>query len=185
MKVRVTAAFTDLDSLRGESWSAIERPEYPSWEACESAPQKGVEFRQRVELRLVSGHEVFSERRANGSGEFRGWVRHRDGSDPDSIGLLMFADAAPPPVRAGGLGADRGIDGAGARQTCTGTIAAEPDLARAHARRGRRRWPVLGQRRHAGCTQSADRKVSPAALRPCLSFGWASGWGCPGRQVMM
>lgn len=98
MKVRVTAAFTDLDRLRGESWSGLERPEYPPWEACEPAPQKGVEFRQRVELRLVSGHEVFRERRANGSGEFHGWVQHRDGSDPDALGLLMFADAAPPPI---------------------------------------------------------------------------------------
>jgi len=35
---------------------------------------KGIEFRQWAELRLVSGQEVFSERKTNGSGEFCGWV---------------------------------------------------------------------------------------------------------------
>ena len=98
LKVKVTAAYTDLDRLKGETWSLNERPQWPAWEDCEPAGDKGVEFRQRAELRLVSGREVFSERLANGSGVFEGWVAHRDGSDPDAISLLMFADAFPPPV---------------------------------------------------------------------------------------
>jgi acyl-CoA thioesterase len=98
LKVKVTAAYTDLDRLTGESWSAIERPQYPTWDECEPSGDKGIEFRQRAELRMVSGHEVFTERKTNGSGEFRGWVSHRDGSDPDVISLLMFADAFPPPI---------------------------------------------------------------------------------------
>jgi hypothetical protein len=51
-----------------------------------------------VELRLVSGKEVFSERKTNGSGEFCGWVQLRDGSAPDVMSLLMFADSFPPPI---------------------------------------------------------------------------------------
>ncbi|MEZ5502532.1 MAG: thioesterase family protein [Halioglobus sp.] len=98
LKVKVTAAYTDLDRLGGETWAAAGRPDYPSWEDCTPAGQKGLEFRQRAELRLVSGNEVFSERRTDGSGEFRGWVMHRDGSDPDVIALLMFADSFPPPI---------------------------------------------------------------------------------------
>jgi acyl-CoA thioesterase len=98
LRVKVTAAYTDLDKLNGETWSGEQRPDYPAWEACEPPPDKGLEFRQRADLRLVSGGEVFHERRTNGSGEFCGWVRHADGSDPDVIGLLMFADAFPPPV---------------------------------------------------------------------------------------
>ncbi|HEY6132098.1 MAG TPA: thioesterase family protein [Halioglobus sp.] len=102
LRVKVTAAYTELDSLAGESWSSVERPQYPSWEACappaRAAGDKPVEFRQRVELRLAAGGEVFSERRTNGSGEFRGWVQHRDGSAPDVISLLMFADSLPPPI---------------------------------------------------------------------------------------
>ena len=98
LRVKVTAAYTDLAGLQGENWSAAPAPQFPGWDACEPSGQKGVEFRQRSELRLVSGNEVFRKREPNGSGEFQGWVRHRDGSDPDAISLLMFADAFPPPV---------------------------------------------------------------------------------------
>lgn len=98
LKVKVTAAYTDLDKLGGENWSAVSRPRYPTWEECEAPPQKEIEFRQRAELRLASNTKVLSERTPDGSGEFRGWVRHRDGSDTDVISLLMFADAFPPPI---------------------------------------------------------------------------------------
>ncbi len=97
LRVKVTAAYTDLDRLSGESWSGVERPQYPAWEDCEPSGNK-VEFSQRVELRLVSGGEVFTERTLSGRGEFCGWVQHRDGSDPDVISLLMFADSVPPPI---------------------------------------------------------------------------------------
>lgn len=98
LKVKVMAAYTDLDRLKGETWSGKSRPRYPAWDDCEPAGDKGVEFRQRAELRLVSGREVFSERKTDGTGEFRGWVAHRDGSAPDVISMLMFADSFPPPI---------------------------------------------------------------------------------------
>jgi acyl-CoA thioesterase len=98
LKVKVTAAYTDLDRLKGETWSSVERPQWAAWDDCEPAGDKGVEFRQRAELRLVNGREVFSERVTNGTGVFDGWVAHRDGADPDVISLLMFADSFPPPV---------------------------------------------------------------------------------------
>lgn len=98
LKLKVTAAYTDLDRLAGETWSAAPPPQYPAWDECEATPNKGLEFRQRAELRLVSGKEVFSERKTDGSGEFCGWVMLRDGSDPDVISLLMFADSFPPPI---------------------------------------------------------------------------------------
>lgn len=99
LKVQVTAAYTDLSALQGESWSAKPRPQYPPWEDCTPTAQDHVEFfRERVEIRLVSGAEVFSRREPNGSGEFRGWIRLRDGAPPDPISLLMFADAFAPPA---------------------------------------------------------------------------------------
>lgn len=98
LKVQVTAAYTDLGTLQGESWSAASRPQYPGWDECEPTGQKRIEFRQRVDLQLVTGSEVFSKREPNGSGEFSGWMRHMDGADPDAISLLMFADAFPPPA---------------------------------------------------------------------------------------
>jgi acyl-CoA thioesterase len=41
LKVKVTAAYTDLEKLSGESWSAVDRPVYPAWDQCESPPDKG------------------------------------------------------------------------------------------------------------------------------------------------
>jgi acyl-CoA thioesterase len=99
LKVQVTAAYTDLSALAGETWSARPRPQYPPWEECTPSAQDHVEFfRDRVEIRLVSGAEVFSRREPNGSGEFCGWIRHRDGAAVDPIALLMFADAFAPPA---------------------------------------------------------------------------------------
>ena len=98
LKVKVTAAYTDLERLKGETWTSVPPPDIPAWDACEPSGDKGVEFRARAELRLAAGREVFSERRTNGSGEFLGWVRLRDDSEPDVISLLMFADSFPPPV---------------------------------------------------------------------------------------
>lgn len=97
LKVKVTAAYTDLANLSGENWQLNERPEFPAWEECESSGQK-VEYSSRVELRLVRGQEVFRDRAPNGTGEFCGWVQLRDGSDPTAISLLTIADAMPPPV---------------------------------------------------------------------------------------
>jgi acyl-CoA thioesterase len=99
LKVQVTAAYSELSQLSGETWSAKPRPVYPPWDECTPSGQERVEFnRERVDIRLVSGVEVFSKREPNGSGEFQGWIRHRDGTDPDILSLLMFADAFSPPV---------------------------------------------------------------------------------------
>ena len=57
LRVQVTAAYTDLDRLKGENWTGSPRPEYPAWNDCEPSGDKGVEFRQKAELRLVSGKE--------------------------------------------------------------------------------------------------------------------------------
>ena len=98
LKLQVTAAYTDLDSLQGENWSNSARPEFPSWDQCKPQGQNPVEFRDRVELRFVEGAEIFSGGKPNGSGEFRGWAQLCDGAAPDVISMLMFADAFPPPV---------------------------------------------------------------------------------------
>jgi acyl-CoA thioesterase len=98
LKVQVTAAYTDLAQQQGPSWSAAERPAYPSWDECMPGGDSTLEFRQRVEIRLVEGAGVFRGAAPSGRGEFRGWVRHADAAEPDLLSLLMFADAFPPPV---------------------------------------------------------------------------------------
>ncbi|MFV0477907.1 MAG: thioesterase family protein [Parahaliea sp.] len=97
LKVQVTAAYTDLYQLDGPDWCHVARPEYPAWDDC-MAGSASLEFTERVEVRLAQGGEVFVDGRPSGRGEYAGWVAHRDGSHPDPIGLLMFADAFPPPA---------------------------------------------------------------------------------------
>jgi acyl-CoA thioesterase len=98
LKVQVTAAYTEFDKLQGENWSRSPRPEYASWDDCEPLKDNPGEFRDRVELRFAEAGERFAKGETDGSGEFKGWVQHRDGAAPDLISLLMFADAFPPPV---------------------------------------------------------------------------------------
>jgi acyl-CoA thioesterase len=98
LKVVVSAAFTDLERLRGPDWTVVTPPHYPAWEACEANSNQQLEFAQRVEVRLVEGWEVFAGQAPGGRGEFCGWMAHADGADPDPLSLLMFADAMPPPV---------------------------------------------------------------------------------------
>src|SRR5690606_18599985 len=69
----------------------------PPFEACDSGDSQ-LEFASRVDVRLARGGELFRGGEPSGRGEFSGWVRHADGSDPDAISLLMFADAFPPPA---------------------------------------------------------------------------------------
>jgi acyl-CoA thioesterase len=98
LKVHVTAAYTDLDALQGDDWSNLPRPDYPAWDELDDPGNSRLEYRRSVDLRLVSGGEVFRGGEPDGSGTFRGWVRHADGADPDALSLLLFADAFPPPV---------------------------------------------------------------------------------------
>ncbi|MDP5064994.1 MAG: thioesterase family protein [Haliea sp.] len=98
LKVVVTAAYTTLERLQGPSWTSQERPSFPPWGACVSSGDSTLEFRQRVDIRLIEAASVFRGGGPSGAGEFCGWVQHADGAAPDAISLLMFADAFPPPV---------------------------------------------------------------------------------------
>ena len=98
IKVQVTAAFTTLDSLQGENWSRSERPHFTPRDECSVGGDSKLEFRQNVDLRIAEGGEVFRGEAPDGSGEYCGWGQLADGSDPDVISLLMFADAFPPPA---------------------------------------------------------------------------------------
>ena len=97
IKVHVTAVYTDLDNLEGEDWLATPRPEMAPWEDCESAANKRLEYRQKVDIWVDSTSNRYRDD-PDGSGELRGWLALADGSAPDVITLLMFADAFPPPI---------------------------------------------------------------------------------------
>jgi len=98
LKVQVTAAYTELKSLRGEDWAAEKVPDLPAMADCFAHQGSELEFHQRVDLRLAHGSGVFDDTGPDRSGEFSGYMQHRDGAPPDPLSLLMFADAFPPPA---------------------------------------------------------------------------------------
>lgn len=98
LKLRATAAYTDLDKLKGPDWTNVAPPDVPAFDGVPSPAMSHLEIHQSVEMRIVQGAEVFTEGQTNGSGEFIAWLAHKDGAAPQPIDLLMFADILPPPV---------------------------------------------------------------------------------------
>ncbi|MDG1986695.1 MAG: thioesterase family protein [Halieaceae bacterium] len=97
-KVILTAAYVDLNVSKGPNWSSFQADKIPVWDDCEIGANSGLEFRQRVDIRLASGGNVFRTGKPSGEGKIEGWLAHQDRTDPDVISLLMFADAMPPPA---------------------------------------------------------------------------------------
>jgi len=98
IKVQVTAVFTDLAMLSGPSMQLEQRPSLPEWNHCLAHRVRGVELRERVEMRFAGSARVFHGGQPDASGCFDSWIRWQDGSDPDLLSLLVFADALPPPA---------------------------------------------------------------------------------------
>ena len=98
LKLRATAAYTDLDQLNGPGWSNVAPPEVPAFDDVAAPAMSHLEIHQSIDLRMVQGSEVFTDGKTNDSGEFIAWLAHRDGAAPGPIDLLMFADIMPPPI---------------------------------------------------------------------------------------
>tara|TARA_E500000331_G_C17235813_1_gene704752 strand:+ start:1049 stop:1834 length:786 start_codon:yes stop_codon:yes gene_type:complete len=97
VKVQITAAYVDVNNMTGPSWTDLAPVEIPPWDECEDAGNTQLEFRQRVDIRLTSSGRVFEGSDPSGDARFDGWLAHKDGTDPDILSLIMFADALPPP----------------------------------------------------------------------------------------
>jgi len=97
LKVRATAAYTDIDRLRGETWINNTPPAMPAFEDCAHSSAHSLEIHERVDMRLIEGQGVFTGEPPSKSGEFVAWLQHRDGAPSDTIDLAMWADIMPPP----------------------------------------------------------------------------------------
>ena len=98
LKLRATAAYTDLDKLKGPDWTNVTPPDVPSMEDVQAPAMSHLEIHQSIDMRMVQGAEVFTEGKTTGTGEFVAWLAHKDGAAPEPIDLLMFADMMPPPI---------------------------------------------------------------------------------------
>jgi acyl-coenzyme A thioesterase PaaI-like protein len=98
LKLRATAAYTDLDKLKGPDWTNVTPPTVPTFAEAASLAMSHLEIHQSVDLRMVQGAEIFTNGQTSGSGEFVAWLAHKDGAAPEPVDLLMFADIIPPPI---------------------------------------------------------------------------------------
>ena len=98
IKAQVTACYSRLDALSGESWSSEQRPDIPPIESIPPLGIHGIELRESVHQHYCRGLEVFKRGEPDRSGVFEGWLRLADGGDAGLLGLLLFADCMSPPV---------------------------------------------------------------------------------------
>ena len=98
LKAQVTACYSLLDALSGESWSNEQRPVIPPSESIPPLGVHGIELRESVLQHYSRGVEVFKRGEPDRSGVFEGWLRLADGEDAGLLGLLLFADCMSPPV---------------------------------------------------------------------------------------
>jgi acyl-coenzyme A thioesterase PaaI-like protein len=74
----------------------------PDYDDCEIPPLPtdgpGPEMMRRLAVRIRPGDEGFRTGNPSGSPEIRGWFAFADGAPIDAVGLLLVADAFPPPI---------------------------------------------------------------------------------------
>jgi acyl-coenzyme A thioesterase PaaI-like protein len=82
----------------------VELPAYDECEVPPADPDRAAPamFRQ-LAVRIRPGDEGFRTGSPSGSPEIRGWFAFADGEPIDAIGLLLVADAFPPPIFNSGL----------------------------------------------------------------------------------
>jgi len=86
----------------GPSLTEETPPDLPDYDDCEVPPAPtegpGPEIFRRLAVRIRPGDEGFRTGQPTGRAEIRGWFAFADGEPIDAVGLLLVADAFPPPV---------------------------------------------------------------------------------------
>ncbi|MGW5941772.1 thioesterase family protein [Streptomyces celluloflavus] len=104
-RLRVLAAYGDLDVLPDDVRTSAKPPAIPPREHCpgpDSAPggrasvPGGTSFAERIALRLDPATAGWAVGAPSGKGEIRGWFGLADGREPDPLSLLLTVDALPP-----------------------------------------------------------------------------------------
>lgn len=102
-RIRALATFGDLSAMSTPLRRQAEPPVMPPPEECVGVADvpdgSAVPFpplMDRVELRLDPVTALWGLGRPSGEGRMRGWIRFKDGREPDALSLLFFLDALPP-----------------------------------------------------------------------------------------
>lgn len=86
----------------GPSLTTESPVDLPAYDDCEVPPPPtegpGPEIFRRLAVRIRPGDEGFRTGNPSGRAEIRGWFAFADGEPIDAVGLLLVADAFPPPI---------------------------------------------------------------------------------------
>ena len=96
----VLATFGDLEARTGTTVYEAGLPSLPPVEDCladDALPGAPAIF-DRVGIRFHPDHLGFAVGQKHGRAEIGGWMRFRDGREPDPMAMLLFTDAHPPAV---------------------------------------------------------------------------------------
>jgi acyl-CoA thioesterase len=99
-RMRALASFGDLDASAAVLHTAS-APDLPPPEECVSSTEApeflaAATLLERIEIRLDPATAGWIGGEPSGRGEMRGWLRMRDGREPDPTMLLFALDALPP-----------------------------------------------------------------------------------------
>ena len=102
-RIRALATFGDLSSMANPVRRQADPPVMPPPAECVAvddvpagAPVPFPPLMERLDLRLDPSTAAWGVGRPSLQGRMRGWVRFRDGREPDVLSLLFFLDALPP-----------------------------------------------------------------------------------------
>ena len=100
-RIRVLAAYGDLDALPDDVRTTAQPPAMPPLEQC-LGPSDGpprsdtAAITERVNIKLDPATVGWAVGAPSGKGEIRGWFGLVDGRDADPLSLLLAVDAMPP-----------------------------------------------------------------------------------------
>jgi acyl-CoA thioesterase len=98
--LRTLAVFGDLGAIEGPTVVTVAPPALPPPEECDRGrPAPSLpKIADRLDVFTAPGTTSWLSGSHNDVAELGGWIRLRDGREPDAVSLVFFADAFPPPV---------------------------------------------------------------------------------------
>lgn len=127
-RIRALATFGHLGAMSEPVRRQAAAPSMPPPEKCVgfddlpegTSPIKVPPIMRRVDLRLDPETAMWGLGQPSMAGRMRGWIRFKDGREPDALSLLFFLDALPP------VAFDLGLMGWAPTLELTGHVRAHP-----------------------------------------------------------
>lgn len=97
--IQLLGTYTDMDRLRGVNHCTVPIPEMPGFADCVDTPvADNIALRRQLVQRMTPANVRALDGTPDGDACWHGWTAFADGGPIDLFGLLLFADAMPPPV---------------------------------------------------------------------------------------